>query len=223
MLDDVRSWLSRFIRTMSGDDLDLLTLGRAHPPVPGDVHDAPPRLDSPVPGGQDDHPRAPRAAVRAPRADGVAVLARPLTRMLERASAQSSSRGRPIPGPQKGGRGRAAGRSELRVQARRHQARPRAHEGRVERLRDADIRPGGDGRQQPPAARGHPAAVHPRAAAPGPRRPRGGLRLGDVDGQPAPSAPGWAGGRTRSATTSGDSPATTSMASRAAAGSGGCR
>lgn len=51
VLDDVRVWLSRFVKTMSPADLDLLTLWAAHTHVAVETYTTPRLvLDSPVPG-----------------------------------------------------------------------------------------------------------------------------------------------------------------------------
>ena len=51
LLDDVRTWLARFISAMSGSDLDLLTLWAAHTWLVEETYTSPRLvLDSPVPG-----------------------------------------------------------------------------------------------------------------------------------------------------------------------------
>jgi hypothetical protein len=51
LLDDVRTWLARFISAMSGSDLDLLTLWAAHTWLVEETYTTPRLvLDSPVPG-----------------------------------------------------------------------------------------------------------------------------------------------------------------------------
>lgn len=51
MLDEVRSWLARYVRTMHDSDLDLLTLWAAHTHLMGSIYTTPRLLlDSPLPG-----------------------------------------------------------------------------------------------------------------------------------------------------------------------------
>ena len=91
VLDDVRSWLSRYIATMTPADLDLLTLWAAHTACRRDLHD--PRLVR-LPGarlGEDHDVGAPAPAVHRASSGRIPVLARAAGPDARTAYARSSS------------------------------------------------------------------------------------------------------------------------------------
>jgi hypothetical protein len=163
-LEDVRAWFVRFVSTVHDSDLDLLSLWAAHTHLVMETYTTPRLLiDSPVPGSGKtttlEHlDRLCVAPVQMATLSSPAMLARLLdagmrTILIDEADRSLS--------PDKEGIGDLL--AVLNSGYKRGAPGPDPGEGRVAGQGDADVLAGGDGRELPEPARGHPVPVHSRA------------------------------------------------------------